>query len=95
MALLSMRAMQPLSRDLRHSERGDGARKRPADEWGLPVSLCNSRESLPARRMEHLMDLSIFLVLLGEQGRAQMFVYLRVRRDREREQQDRLLDQAS
>jgi hypothetical protein len=41
------------------------------------------------------MELGIYLVLIGEQGRGQLLMYLRMRSEREREQQRQLLDQAS
>jgi hypothetical protein len=45
-----------------------------------------SKGSIPSKRKEHLMDLGIYLVLVGEQGREQLLTYMRVRCEREREQ---------
>ena len=42
-----------------------------------------SKGSVPPDRDEQQMDLGIYLVLIGKEGREQLLTYLRVRNERE------------
>jgi hypothetical protein len=54
-----------------------------------------SKGFIPSKPEERMIDLGIYLALIGEHGRGQLLMYLRVRSERERGRERQRLDQAS